>query len=348
MKRFTTVDAEELDALVVRVDDLDGRVQALEGGQTEPDPPPPDPVPDPEPDPDPVPEPPPPLPPPPTGSSYFDALVARPDTLLAAPLDSQVDISRYVAGDPTVNWLFSEPSMSAEGRVHVSVDRDADIRPQLHFPIHQTDGTLVVVWEMWHGAEWQRGGLPAKTWMIRNITGGIKWELRVAWGYLGRSSRTPGDPATDLGLIDMRSYHGTLGPNTYRARVNADDPTIEGRTSDSVQPMLADVYVPIARWQRYVMKLTLQPGGFDLCSVWVIPEGGAPVQIFDEWEGNYSGGAGFFAFHYDSSAQVKDGGPYAAFGRHVWIGHSAADIDVTPLLVAPVAEATALAVDTDL
>ncbi len=295
-------------------------VVAAQAPPPDPDPPPPEPDPDP----------PPPLPPPPTGSSYFDALAADPRTLLAAPLRSQVDIDQYVAGTAGANWLYSPSMNAAAGTVRTSTPdgRDADVKPQLRFPVRQVDGTVTAIWDSYKGAEWVgKMGLPSKTFMWRSAGKSIYYEIRNHF----YKTLAP----ADLALVDVRAY-SLPGPGAYRGPTNPDG-VETGDGSATVQPIPQKTYVPTAQWCRYVSHVELNVDGHDYFSLWVIRPG-LVLQVHDRVPLEQKGGLDFFAFHYDSSsADESPAGSVVTYDRHVWIGRGLT-----------VAEATALAVDTEL
>jgi hypothetical protein len=277
----------------------------------------------------------------PSPHAYFDALAARPDTFGAWSLRTQASIDSVAQAATQSTWMYDATVDAARGVTAAVFPADADIKPQLWFPLNVMDGNVVIVWDYLRPATWNaepqpftdpttgstRPGLTGlKAFQVRTPPGRITFEIRNHFNY-GSAA------ANEAALIDMRSYHETLEPGTYRAKTNTST-GVQGSDSETVQPLLARRFVHGNKWLRYVMKIEVNAGGYDYCSLWVIEEGGAPVQVYDRWAGNNRGGLHHFDIEEDASQQRAPGSaPLYTYVRDVWIGRNVTD--VTPMLQTP-------------
>jgi hypothetical protein len=306
------------EALVARVAKLETAAPA----------PTPVPVPTPTPTTTPIPQ------PPPTGgaNAYFDALKAGANVQSAYAIRTTEEIAKYNTGGYPVKVTYDAANDAARWQWNTN---DGPSAEQLRFPIALTrpaSGTssLLIVADF----KWDTG------WMteFNTTTGkidGWKWlqvtDVTSPTGtrpslWFEPQMRFIGAAPSLLSYFGARAYKGARAPSAIGATTCG-----AFRLFDTVTPMQCFAAKPNT-WTRLWLQITETAGQpVATISMWMADETQEPTQVLNAVEIHSDGNHQQFWIEYNSSWDVRAGGPMAAWARNVLVLK-----DAQPILHKPV------------
>ena len=297
----------------------------------------------------PVPQPPtPPIPPPEPGLTrhdYFDALSARPDVLAAYPLRTQEEIARYrygsypakVAYDPgadAARWTWGQDEVNAEQlRMPLGLTR----------PAAGSSKVLIISDHYWDESwftEFAETRFPDGTiakrldgWKWLQVTDKVPERTRVGNIWCEPQMRWVGHDPDILAWFGVRGY-AAVRPPTVTSGLGV---IAEGRNflSGTLGPMLGAFKAKARTWTRAFIEIEQRAGDdYARISFWMADETQAATPIILGAEMLSGGVNDTFWIEYNTSREVRSGGPMAAWARNVVMLKDVSD--PLPLLLKPV------------
>lgn len=262
--------------------------------------------------------------------AYFDALVRRADCQAAYSLRDQGQIDRFKFGSYPVRVRYDATLDAAKWQWGINDLNAENIRVPISL-IRPTSGSskLLIIsdhyWDAGWFTEWME--TPNKRldgWKWLQVTDNIHpgstrqrvwFEPQMRW--IGR----------DPGVL---SYFGARG------YTNPRPPTVKGGTSvilnghnylaDTIGPMLNEFMAKPNTWTRIFIEIE-QRAGDDYASVsmWMADESQNPVAILLNAEVQSAGLNTEFWLEYNTSREVRTGGPMVAAARNVVVLKDVAD-----------------------
>ena len=292
--------------------------------------------------------------------AYFEALVARPDCMLAYSLRDQAQLDKYKHAKSAPAAITYDPAGDRDPRHQdaaklVVPANKVSLRNQLRLPMSTADGTTTLVtWDAWFGAEFRyetTGISTYKTFQFTSPGSEKKWfgvrtrfkqteekqARRIAQG--GASNGAPGDEKPQPGggarprLRQRNLAKGVAGGgdgpigmvDTRGSAARPHGPNVTKATP--LAPQVGSFAIRPETWTRYWVLIDQRANDFDLVSVWVADENHDPVQIIDGLQFTVRESVGSFWFEYNTSDKLKTGLPErVGYVRNVAILRNAKDV----------------------
>jgi hypothetical protein len=225
--------------------------------------------------------------------AYFDALAARSDVLMARSLRSQAQLDALVKVGPSSSFTY-DPGSGATKLYHlpkpVGSTESIPGNQQLRFPLAVSDGSVLVTWDFWWGAEFKTNLGTLDVFKSFRVNSGTNIEgTDIFWSLNDNFVKA-------TAAEDVSVHQEDLGDGLNLAPgVESEKPY--SPTGASASPSRT-FPTKLARWTRYWLEVRLNvpgseftewsaahlggtplTGSWAMCSLWIADEGRDPQRV---------------------------------------------------------------------